>query len=275
MSATGRTQESCTVTIDIHEGGRGEPLVLLHGVGGSWQIWKPVLPLLEKRYRVIAPTLPGHPGGVPLSGAPTAAALADALVEQLRARGIQTAHVVGNSLGGWLAVELARRGFARSVTALSPAGGWNRAEDFRALASNLLLRYRLMPAIYLLFWPLMVSGGVRKGLARDTMERGHQIPTAEFRAMLRAFRGSRLMPGLFANTGPDGGLQPLGDSSVPLCAAWSEHDRILPFAIYGKPFLERLPHAVHLTIRGVGHVPMYDDPAAVVKVIEAGCRRTA
>ena len=51
---------------DAFEGGSGWTLVLLNGLGGTWHIWKPVLPLLEKPHRVIAPTLPGHPGGPPI-----------------------------------------------------------------------------------------------------------------------------------------------------------------------------------------------------------------
>ena len=157
-----------------------------------------MIPLLAKTHRVIAPTLPGHPGGVPLAGEPTLPALADALIAPLEARGIDSAHVVGNSLGGWLALELARRGFARSVTALSPAGGWRRAEDFDALSNNLLLRFRVMPVVYVLFWLFMVFAGVRKALAKDTMEHGDRIPAAEFRVLrARAHAGAadRDLPG--------------------------------------------------------------------------------
>ncbi|TDU24214.1 pimeloyl-ACP methyl ester carboxylesterase [Panacagrimonas perspica] len=261
-----------TESPEVYEGGSGEPLVLLHGVGGSWRIWKPVIPLLERRYRVIVPNLPGHPGGAALSGAPTVAHLADTLIAQLRARGIQDAHVAGNSLGGWLAVELARRGFARSVTALSPAGAWSSAEAFKALADNLSLRFRLMSVLYVLFWIFMIFAGVRRVLAKDTMKRGDRVPTPEFRAMLRSFRDAQVLPPLFANTGPAGGLMPLAAGAIPIRVAWCADDLVLPYDIYGAPFVARIAGVDRVVIDSVGHVPMYDDPATVARVITEGCR---
>src|SRR3954451_18599286 len=106
-----RVVESCPVS--------AEPLVLLHGLGGTWRVWLPVLGQLESHHRVFAPTLPGHAGAdpLPLGSAVSVAALVDALEAQLDDQGIHRAHIVGNSLGGWLALELARRGRARSVVA--------------------------------------------------------------------------------------------------------------------------------------------------------------
>ena len=257
---------------EVYDGGAGEPLVLLHGVGGSWQIWKPVIPILERSYRVIVPNLPGHPGGMPLGGAPTVAALADALIGQLRARGIQTAHIAGNSLGGWLAVELARRGFARSVTAISPAGAWKSESAFASLSSNLSLQFRLMPLLYILFWLFMIFGSVRRMLAKDTMKHGDRVPTAEFRAMLRSFRDAKLLPALFANTGPGGGVAAFDAGTIPVRIGWCRDDRILPFETYGAPFIERIRGAETLVIADVGHVPMYDNPEKVARVIIDGCR---
>nr|WP_293249860.1 alpha/beta fold hydrolase [Panacagrimonas sp.] len=259
--------------VELHEGGAGEPLVLLHGVGGNWQIWKPVQRLLERHVRVIVPNLPGHPGGVPLRGEPTVGAMADALVAQMQARGIQTAHVAGNSLGGWLSVELARRGFARSVTALSPAGGWRDDRDFQALSRNLLLRYRLMPIVWVMFWLFMGIAAVRKALGKDSMQRGDRVPTADFRSMLRGFMHTSMMPRLFQNAGTDGAMKPLEAPGVPVRVAWCQNDRILPFETYGQPFLDRVPQAEHVVIEYVGHVPMYDDPQAVAAVILGGCAR--
>ena len=72
-------------------------------------MWKPVLPILEKHHRVIVPTLPGHSGGLPLKQRATPAVIADALAAQLRTLGLEGAHVVGQSLGGYMAVEMARK----------------------------------------------------------------------------------------------------------------------------------------------------------------------
>src|SRR5579862_5645053 len=135
-----------------HEGGAGTPLVLLHGLGGTWHIWRPVLQLLEAHHRVIAITLPGHWGGprLPEGAEPSIRVLADTLLVELRRRGVIQAHLAGNSLGGWLSLELLRRGFAISVTALSPAGGWSTRRDYQAVARPFRIVFALIPILLLL-----------------------------------------------------------------------------------------------------------------------------
>jgi len=98
--------------------------VCLHGFTDTWRTWELVLPTLERRHEVLAPTLPGHAGGPPLTGGATGPGLADAIERALDEAGFTTAHIVGNSLGGYLALALAARGRAESVVALAPAGGW-------------------------------------------------------------------------------------------------------------------------------------------------------
>src|SRR5687767_10997424 len=110
--------------LDLHRGGSGEPLVLIHGIGHTWRGWRPMLPLLEPRFDVLAVDLPGfgHSAPLPAGVPPTAETLADAVEREMDAAGFGTAHVAGNSLGGWIALVLGRRGRARSITAISPAG---------------------------------------------------------------------------------------------------------------------------------------------------------
>ena len=112
-----------------HRGGAGEPLVLLHGFSDTWRTWELVLPALERHHDVLALTLAGHAGGPPLIGEITDAVLADAVERALDAHGIERAHIAGNSLGGYVALQLAARGRARSVVALAPAGGWAKGDD--------------------------------------------------------------------------------------------------------------------------------------------------
>jgi pimeloyl-ACP methyl ester carboxylesterase len=85
-----------------------------------------VLPELERSFELLVPTLLGRYQSEPFARgvAPGVEALTDALERELDAAGWDTAHVDGNSLGGWLALELAKRGRARSVVAFAPAGGW-------------------------------------------------------------------------------------------------------------------------------------------------------
>jgi pimeloyl-ACP methyl ester carboxylesterase len=104
--------------------GRGEPLVLIHGIGSRRQVWAPVLPDLVEHREVFAVDLPGF-GASPVGEVvPTVAGYADALVGFCAAHGIERPHVAGNSLGGAVALELGRRGFARSIVAFAPIGFW-------------------------------------------------------------------------------------------------------------------------------------------------------
>jgi pimeloyl-ACP methyl ester carboxylesterase len=254
---------------NVHDSGTGPALVLLHGLGGTWSIWKPVITLLESRFRVIVPTLPGHHGGVPLPPGtePTVDAMADTLIDLLRARNIESAHVAGNSLGGWLALELARRGFARSVTAFSPAGGWRTVADYRKVALTFRVIYFLLPLLIALTTLFLGKAWVRRILGRSSMEHGDRVPEKDFREMLRGMSGNRVLLGLLKTMGRDGPITPMAAGKIPICIAWGECDQVIPFERYGQPMLERISGAEQRTIYGVGHVPMYDDPQALSKTI--------
>ena len=119
-----RVTPADVVFTPAHRGGSGSPLVLVHGFADTWRVWELVLPALERRHDVLAPTLPGRAGGPPLPAELTVDTLADAVAEAMDAGGLETAHLIGNSLGGYVALQLAARGRARSVVALAPAGGW-------------------------------------------------------------------------------------------------------------------------------------------------------
>ena len=152
-----------------HRCGTGTPLLLLHGVGAIWRAWSPVVPHLESHHDVIVPTLAGHGGGPPLDPdvAPSVQALADALEAELDALGLQKVHIAGNSLGGWLGMELARRGRARSLVLFSPAGAWRSQRSIEARAAAIRLsvgglgrcapRADAIAANALLRWPLLAG----------------------------------------------------------------------------------------------------------------------
>lgn len=109
----------------FHRGGQGEPLLCVHGITDTWRSWELLAPLLEPHHDLLAISLLGHCGGRASDdeGTVTLRDLVDEAERDMDAAGFETAHLVGNSLGGWIVLELAARGRARSVTALAPAGG--------------------------------------------------------------------------------------------------------------------------------------------------------
>jgi pimeloyl-ACP methyl ester carboxylesterase len=252
-----------------HVVGQGPELVLLHGIGGCWEIWEPVLPLLQPFHTVVAVTLPGHSGGPRFSGSgdATVAAIADQLVSVLRAQGIDRAHVAGNSLGGWLSIELARRGFAKSVVALSPAGAWQSLADYLSVARPLRVFHAAVDVLRILLAPVMRFDWVRKSVMRRMMEHGERLSPQRLRSQLQAMANAHVLPGLLRTMGRDGPVQRLDVEGIPVRIAWGECDQVIPFERYGRPFVERIRGAETVILPAVGHVPTYDDPHAVAAAI--------
>jgi alpha-beta hydrolase superfamily lysophospholipase len=255
----------------LYRGGSGTPLVLLHGLNGSWRMWRPLLGVLEAEHDVLAPTLPGHRGGPPLKESRLVSidALADGVEEILDAAGIETAHLAGNSLGGWLAVELGRRGRARSVVALSPAGAWRRDRDLRRIirlisAGRAILKHHQRLGLD----ALLRRPRFRRLVLRQAMEHADHATAVEIMGLVEDALGCDAYEGVIAWIR---GTPPIARSSHPaghpVRIAWAEHDRTIPFDRYGRPFLRALPEAEHVTVPGVGHVPYYDDPALVARTI--------
>src|SRR5689334_17801657 len=113
----GRVRTAVMGTLTRHRGGSGPPLVLIHGLGLTWRSWLPVLGALEAHHDVVALDLPGFGASPPLPAdvSPTPRALADRVVAELDRLGLDTPALAGNSLGGWVALQLAARGRACRV----------------------------------------------------------------------------------------------------------------------------------------------------------------
>lgn len=253
----------------VHRAGTGSPLLLLHGVGAIWRAWSPVLPHLEPHHDVIAPTLRGHGGGMPLDPdiAPSVDALADDIEKELDRLGLHRVHIAGNSLGGWLGMELARRGRALSLVLFSPAGAWRsqRSIELRANAIRLSVgalghcvsRADTIAANTLLRWPLLAA----------QVAYPERVPPEELAAYIRAGAVAPAVAPLLRAI-PLRQVQPLpADRDYPVRLVWADRDRVLPFNGFGAAMLERIPGAELVRLPGVGHVPMSDDPARVAELI--------
>lgn len=254
----------CPMVSEPHlQTGSGEPLLLLHGAGASWTAWNKVIPLLSAEYDALAPSLGGHAGGPPLAHGPIIERYADSVEAAMDAVRWDTAHICGNSLGGWTAMELARRGRARSVVALSPAGGWkdpHAANQVKRYFTSTRRRIQLTRAIA----PLALRNRwLRRHSFRDIAEHGERIEPAEALQMLDVFRDHDLrMLEVF-----DTSVQPYPDTGVPTLIAWAERDRLVPMPGYADRWRAVAPHAEFRVLPAVGHVPMFDDPRLVADTI--------
>lgn len=252
-----------------YRAGTGTPLLLLHGIGGIWRVWSPVLPYLEPHHDVIVPTLHGHAGGPALDSevAPSVQALVDGIEQELDRLGLATVHIAGNSLGGWIGIELARRGRARSLVLLSPAGAWLSPLRLRATARG--VRFALAA---LARYSSRAEKIAERRLARWALLAGQvahpdRVPRESLVAYIQAGGHSPVVDPLVRvlHLYP---VEPLAaDRDYPVRLVWAERDRVLPFKHFGSPMLERLPGAELIRLRGVGHVPMSDDPSRVADLI--------
>jgi pimeloyl-ACP methyl ester carboxylesterase len=240
----------------------------LHGASITWRTWKPVFRYLEPHHDVIAPTMLGHSGGPVLpAGAPMSiSALVDDVCAQLDALGIDRAHVGGNSLGGWVALELARRDRALSVTAFSPGGAWRSQGRYRAMGMAMDAGVWAMGALGDRSDWLASSPRGRRLAGRLASTDPNRLDAEEFLADLRALRATPALRGLMRVIGRTP-LQPLPAPSCPIRIVWAQRDRVVPYAHFGAPLMERLPTAELILLDGVGHVPMLDRPQTVADLI--------
>jgi pimeloyl-ACP methyl ester carboxylesterase len=251
-----------------HRGGSGEPLLLLHGITVTWRTWKPVLPLLEKQYDVIAPTLLGHSGAAPLAdGVPASQeALVDGVEAELDSLGLDRVHIAGNSLGGWISLELARRGRARSVTVFSPAGAFTSNLRLATLTTGIRVGLDTADALGPRLEAVARKPWGKRLLLAQQVAHPQRFPTEDLVADIRALRNVPVVRPLLGVLG-DKPLQPLPDPGCPVRVVWARHDRVIPYGVYGEPLLRQLPTAELLFLDDVGHVPMSDDPDAVARLI--------
>jgi pimeloyl-ACP methyl ester carboxylesterase len=253
-----------------YRGGSGEPLVLIHGGGGTPRLWRTAIPLLEPHHDVLAVTLDGHFGGTPIPSGTEAsvATLARGVERDMDAAGFATAHVAGGSLGGWVGLELARRGRARSVVAIAPAGGWGRGSlEWRQVAWT----YRLLVAGSRVFarWPRALAGRprLRRLAAWHHFAHPERMDPADFAYMIAGAAGFDSMAAGIAWGDEYGGARGLGEIRCPVLLAFPEKDRILPRRRYGERLVAALPDAEVVDLPGAGHAAMVDDPELVARTI--------
>lgn len=255
---------------DHHRGGDGPPLLLIHGFTATHRAWGPVLGLLEEQFDVLAPTVGGHTGGLDLEDESLDGILAglEAMLDEV---GWDRAHVAGWSMGGQLSLELAARGRARTVTAISPAGaatGGGMERELKRLARLFTRDHGAARRSVNLLDRVMASPRLRTVALRNQMVYGDRVPATDAAAMSKAFADTPVFATFIeALTANERKLEGLDRIDVPVTIAWGDKDRVLPQAKHEAFFRERLPQARFVTITKAGHTPFWDAPERIADVI--------
>ncbi len=260
------------ISSSLYRAGEGEPVVLLHGFTGHWRHWRPVLADLVARYEVVAPTLSGHNGGPEYPSGRSLQTVADAgdsLEHHLDELGIGTAHFVGNSMGGALAIELAKRGRARSVVAFSPGGGWEiGSPEPEKIARYFARQMRMVRASRRQIPRLMRRPVTRRLAMRDIMRHGELMAPADAIELSLDPLGCTIVDDVLGSLRAGRAhLEDLDQVDAPTLIAWAELDRILPLVTCSVRFKREIPDLEFQVMPRVGHVPMWDNTRLVVKTI--------
>jgi pimeloyl-ACP methyl ester carboxylesterase len=236
--------------------GSGPALVMLHPLGADRHVWAPIVERLAHERELVTVDLPGFGESPPLRDeTPTARALAGAVASLLASLEIERPHVTGNSLGGWVALELGLRGVTRSTSAIAPAGLWAQP-----LVPKPSAGHRLARAVRPLVGPVAASAGGRRVLLSGAVAHPERIPAAQAAHLVRAYAGA----GGFVAVNKAmraGRFEDLAHIPGPLTLIWPEHDRVVD-----RP--PRLPANVrNVVLKDAGHMPFWDAPDELAAVL--------
>lgn len=241
----------------------------LHGFMETWRTWELVLPMLERRHEVLALTLPGHAGGPAIDGTVSAEAFIDAVEHAMDEAGFEIAHLVGNSLGGYVALQLAARGRAASVVAFAPVGGWAKGDaSFRELLdAQRALHARMKAAAPHAEAFVATPGGRRRATQLITTNFEHLPPDLLAHQML-GIAGCSAAAALIENALIEGWPFDAEAITCPVRIVWGTADKLLPWPEAAVRYREDwLPQADWGLLEGIGHCPQLDVPIEAAQLI--------
>jgi pimeloyl-ACP methyl ester carboxylesterase len=246
--------------------GSGPDVLLLHGLGGTRASLFETAAALSARYRVHAPDLPGFgSSGKPALGAYNPAWFAESILALMDELGIDRAHVIGNSMGGRVGIEMGLTAPERigALGLLCPAVAWIR-RGLHPIIRLLRPEFGLLPhafrrsTVASQFWSLfynrdLIDPGVGE-LMVDEFRRIYQSPGARC-----AFLASARNIYLEAPFGDSGFYPRLSELKPPALFIWGSHDPLVP-AAFSRHVAEWLPSAEQETFEDCGHVPQVECP---------------
>jgi pimeloyl-ACP methyl ester carboxylesterase len=254
--------------------GAGPSLVLLHALGSARHAWEPVIPALAEHFDVIAIDLPGFGDSEPLPAGlePRPAALAAAVADQLDQLGVTRPHLAGNSLGGWVALELAALRPAASLSLLAPAGLWRGPTPLYCRVSLRTTR-----------WLAHHAGGLLGTLVNHRLGRAVILGQTHGRPMrLTPEHARAAIRTLGTGPGFDATLEATARRryrattpiEAPTTVAFGTRDLVL--LPHQSRHLDQLPAGTRVeTLPACGHLPFADNPGAVTALIRRTAARAA
>jgi pimeloyl-ACP methyl ester carboxylesterase len=252
-----------------HRGGSGPPLVCLHGFTDTWRTWELVLPKLERHHDVLAPTLLGHAGGPPLGQEVSDTLIADAVERAMDEAGFATAHIAGNSLGGYVALQLAARGRADSVVAFAPAGGWAVGdESFKETVRHFETMQEQAKAAAPHADAIVASAAGRRRATQFVATSFEHIPRELIaHQLLGVARCEAVLP-MIEYAIREGYRLDAENVACPVRVVWGTDDTLLRWPSAAARFrTDWLPHADWVELEGVGHCPQLDVPLEAAQLI--------
>lgn len=265
MTATQGPRTAARLTYDRR--GEGPPLLLVHGLGSARTVWRPLVDRLARRFDTIAVDLPGHGDSpaLPHTEPATPRRLALRVERLLDALGLDRVDVVGNSLGGWVSLEIAADGRARSVTALAPAGLNHRPmlSQPRVLRQGRIAAWAAAPIAP----TLLRSRAVRAVGFRSTSAAPGAIPYDDAVESVRRHAAAPGYPA--ALDGILGGQFTRADqigADVAVTIVRGDRDYVLPERNHENHALAP-DHALWVRLPRCGHVPQWDAPGAVARLV--------
>jgi pimeloyl-ACP methyl ester carboxylesterase len=244
-------------------------MVLLHGFTDTWRTWELVLPALERHHDVLAPTLPGHAGGPALTGEASDALLADAVEQAMDAAGFATAHIVGNSLGGFVALQMAARGRADSIVALAPGGGWAPGdESVAATHRHFQAMQQLVRGALPRIDAIVASVDGRRRATELIATNFEHIPAELIAHQINGVASCTAVGPLTDFALREGWNLYAERITCPVRVVWGTDDRLLPWPSAAARYREDwLPHADWVVLDGIGHSPQLDVPLETAQLI--------
>ena len=245
--------------------GRGKPLLLIHGLGGSHRSWDTVLTSLAKARDVIALDLPGHGQTPAEADSGTFDGLARSVEDWLAKENLGEIDVVGSSMGARLVLEMARRGRAGAVVALDPGGfwqGWERTFFRTTIMASIAVVRAMQPVL-----PAITKNiAGRTALMFQLSAKSWALHPSLVVSELRSFAGTSTFDSLVKDLATGPMQEGPAATNAPVVIGWGRRDRLcLPKQ--ASRAMNAFPKAKMHWFAQSGHFPMWDQPAETIRVI--------